>query len=63
VSRSAEHDPCLIINLGANAEVVGAQVLDVMGLPVDVWQVHPDRDELPSDMFDAIWNWLKGHGH
>jgi hypothetical protein len=54
----AEHDGWLLVNRDDADDVVGVQLLAASEMPRRFWLTHPDREELPPDILDALDRWV-----
>jgi uncharacterized protein YuzE len=54
----AEHDGWLLVNRDDADDVVGVQLLAASEMPRGFWAVHPDREDLPPDLLEALDRWI-----
>jgi hypothetical protein len=54
VSRDADHDTYLFLDLDDENHVVGVRLTAANEMPPEYWRHHPDRGSLPGDILSKL---------
>ena len=60
-AREADSDSGLVLNMNESGETVGLQLQGALSIDTVWWRGHPDRAQLPEDLFSGVERWLTDH--
>jgi hypothetical protein len=63
VDRPSESDDLMLLAIGIDATIIGVKILYLRkSLPMEYWNIHPERAVLPKELVEAIDTFYNGIG-
>lgn len=60
LSRHGREDDLLWLHLDADGAVIALTIEGIYTLGFDGWREHPDRADIPVDLYGTVLGWLQG---